>query len=397
MGHVVQLLSQFADDLDLYMEFNQQSWQAVMNTLTSFEQISGMKVNYDKTTVYRLGSIRNTDAKFYSEKKVKWTNEPVNILGCWVTHDKEENMRLNLDPIFQKAENILNLWYHRNLSLFGKILVINSLVTSLFTYRLVVVEEIPERYQKQYRKLVTKFLWTGGTPKIEWRILVGQRSEGGAGLICLKRKEKALKMSFIMKANKNPELQVLADNALDSIIGNSIWKCHITRKDIISKFPIDNYWRQVLIMWSQTFYREPHTLTDVSKQVIWYNSSIKIRDEVVAFTNFIQSGIIYLQDLLDERGEFLSNTEIQHKLIKSKPFTRYLGLLKAIPLEWKKILKSKVTEDNINNFIDSHTSSKVSALLYKELSNTGDLLYKVRNKWQKKGINFEEEEFLRAF
>ena len=51
------LLSQFADDLDLFTKFKQESWEAAMKTFTKFEVMSGMKINYNKTKVYRLGSI----------------------------------------------------------------------------------------------------------------------------------------------------------------------------------------------------------------------------------------------------------------------------------------------------------------------------------------------------
>ena len=37
-----------------------------MGVLDQFSAMTGMKINYDKTQVYRLGSVRNTNAKFYS-------------------------------------------------------------------------------------------------------------------------------------------------------------------------------------------------------------------------------------------------------------------------------------------------------------------------------------------
>ena len=65
------------------MKFKQSSWEAAMSTLMDFEHASGMRINYDKTSVYRLGSICDTDARFYTMKKIRWTNDPVNILGSF--------------------------------------------------------------------------------------------------------------------------------------------------------------------------------------------------------------------------------------------------------------------------------------------------------------------------
>ena len=73
------LISQFAGDMDLFLKFKQKVWQEVMRTLDNFKKSTGMKVSYDKTTIYRIGSIANTNTKFYSAPKIKWTNEPINV------------------------------------------------------------------------------------------------------------------------------------------------------------------------------------------------------------------------------------------------------------------------------------------------------------------------------
>ena len=128
---IIYLISQFADDMTLFMQFNQRSWEAVISELTNFENGSGLTINYDKTTVYRLGSIRNSNAKFYSRRRISWTNEPVNILGIFVSNSSQEMLELNYNEILEKARNIFRQWSYRGLSLYGKIMVANSLVTSL--------------------------------------------------------------------------------------------------------------------------------------------------------------------------------------------------------------------------------------------------------------------------
>ena len=89
-------------------------------------------MNYDKTKIYRLGSLRKSDAKLITQNTVTWTNDPINILGIWVTDDVNEAMNLNFDPLVEKTKIILNSWKSRNLTLIGKILVLNTLIASLF-------------------------------------------------------------------------------------------------------------------------------------------------------------------------------------------------------------------------------------------------------------------------
>ena len=86
------MLSQFADDLDLIRESDQQSWNELMYELDFFEDSTGMKISYEKTTIYRIGSLHNSDAKFYSSRKVKWVSEPINVLGVFISHHENELM-----------------------------------------------------------------------------------------------------------------------------------------------------------------------------------------------------------------------------------------------------------------------------------------------------------------
>ena len=110
VNHIRYLLAQFADNMDLFIKYKREVWEEVIREISKFEQNTGMKVNYEKTTVYRLGSLKNSNAKFYSEKKINWVNGPVNVLGVNISHNFEEMTRLNLEPLFTRMENTLKIW-----------------------------------------------------------------------------------------------------------------------------------------------------------------------------------------------------------------------------------------------------------------------------------------------
>ena len=52
--------------MDLYLPFEKTVLNAVVDVLTDVEENTGLKVSYDKTAVYKIGSIANTDAKIYT-------------------------------------------------------------------------------------------------------------------------------------------------------------------------------------------------------------------------------------------------------------------------------------------------------------------------------------------
>ena len=56
IGEVTMLISQFADDTTLFLEYDEISLEEVVHTLTKIEANTGLKVSYDKTILYRVGS-----------------------------------------------------------------------------------------------------------------------------------------------------------------------------------------------------------------------------------------------------------------------------------------------------------------------------------------------------
>ena len=143
------LLILFTDDLGLLLEYNQESWNQTMNELSQFQQQSGMLINYNKTEVYRIGSLRNTQASFYSSNKLHWTNELIKVLGIYITQDHNQLITMNIEPVLMKVKVTLQLWEKRDLSLLGKIEIVNALVGLLFVYKMSVLPNIGEDYHKK--------------------------------------------------------------------------------------------------------------------------------------------------------------------------------------------------------------------------------------------------------
>ena len=92
----MKVLGQYADDLDLYLLGDQNSLDTALKIIDNFGRYTGFKINYDKTTVYRIGSLRYSQAMMYTADKICWTSEPINILGVNVTHEKEKASRNQL-------------------------------------------------------------------------------------------------------------------------------------------------------------------------------------------------------------------------------------------------------------------------------------------------------------
>ena len=90
-------------------------------------------------------------------------------------------MRINFDKIIIKLRTIIESRKYRSLTLMGKVLVVNMLLSSLFIYKLTVLPAILDDILEKYNQAVTDFLWNGKRPKIPLDILQACKEPRGTG------------------------------------------------------------------------------------------------------------------------------------------------------------------------------------------------------------------------
>ena len=141
---IEKLLGQYADDIDLYLFGESNNLQSAISVINKFCECTGFRINYNKTTVYRIGSLKRSKAKLYTVQELNWVCDKINILGVDVCDNKEMLEKFNYNSMIDKIKSILLSWGNRGLSLYGKILIINTLIGSLFVYKMSVLPSISE-------------------------------------------------------------------------------------------------------------------------------------------------------------------------------------------------------------------------------------------------------------
>ena len=116
-------LSQFADDTSLICK-NLTSVGNALNILADFGAISGLHLDKSKTKALWLGPWRsNLDGPL----GLDWTNEPVKVLGTFVSYDSVGDERKNFAKKVDNLKTKLSAWRSRKLSLFGRCLISKTL------------------------------------------------------------------------------------------------------------------------------------------------------------------------------------------------------------------------------------------------------------------------------
>ena len=187
---IKNLLNQFADDMDICSLCKESSIKAIFQELENFRKQSGFTVSYDKTTLYRIGSLRHSNAQMYDIDTVKWSNEDITVLGVKIAH--EDIIPKNYETLVAKARQTLNAWFNRGLSLIGKVQVVNALVASLFVHKMMVLPIIPKNIVQQVDNVIRSFLWDNKKAKIAYSILQNPKKQGGLNLVNLKNKDISL-------------------------------------------------------------------------------------------------------------------------------------------------------------------------------------------------------------
>ena len=188
---IKNLLNQFADDMDIFSDNKEESIKTILEELDRFKMQSGFTLSYEKTTLYRIGSLRFSNASMYNIDEVKWSKEDINVLGVTIAHDNL--MEKNYTDIVDKVKKTLNAWNNRGLTLLGKVQVINTLVASLFVYKMMVLPTISKKIIKNVENQMRDFIWNGKKAKIALKTLQNSKREGGLGLVNLGNKDIALK------------------------------------------------------------------------------------------------------------------------------------------------------------------------------------------------------------
>ena len=75
-------LSQFSDDTTLILDGAKESFLESLLLLDAFGNISGLKLNYNKTEALWIGSMTDCKHKLCPEEKIKWPKKKVKALGC---------------------------------------------------------------------------------------------------------------------------------------------------------------------------------------------------------------------------------------------------------------------------------------------------------------------------
>ena len=297
IGSHSEKLSQYADDTNIWSKPNERSLNAIIKVLEEFYLNTGLKVNYDKTILYRIGARSNK--RLYLDRKFKWGKKTMDTLGLLISinpNETDTDLSSNYDNIVNKAENIMNSWSNRNLSLHGKVQVVNSLVNSLFVYKMQVLPTMSKVIQNKMNMLISKFIWNARKPKIRMKTMHGTPKHAGCKLSNLVLRDMALKIEWVRRLceDRDPAWSEAVYKLINvKMTSEFFWECNLNVLDVKRLGCASQFWEDVMTAWCEYNFKNPTSDNQKANQIIWYNSFIKIKNDLVFYKNWYSQGIIY--------------------------------------------------------------------------------------------------------
>lgn len=401
INNVKHVICQFADDTNLFLKHEQETLQQVIRTLEIIETNLGLTVNYDKTTLYRIGSIHNSNAKLYTTKPFIWSNAPPSVLGVEISmYSDKQILSSSFKELIDRSEAIFSQWQHRQLSLSGKVLVVNTLIASLFVYKMSVLPNMPYSLIERFERVVKDFLSDGKRLRISFDILKADRTEGGLRLVDLFKRQMALKTQWIVKIIHDPTWAGIAYAWLIPDISENIWKCNLSHNDIDLIGIPHSFWKQVLYAWCMYNFSDPLESDMIAGQIIWLNSFIRIANKPIINIKAWKNSIVTITDLLNSYGILASYQEITIKFGNVLSWYEHIQILAAIPHSWKEaILNADPASPNVFMHFDRISScNKISNIVYDKLIESPLASQKASHKWSNRlHINISVKEMNKMF
>ena len=188
---------QFADDLTSITS-NAHSQFQVQKEINLFCEISGLELNHSKTYILPMNLHQDELRQLRRQNPFAEIKEEIKILGIYF-NIRETISNLNWEKKISNIDKILHIHSKRDLTIFGKTKIINTLALSHIN--MIAKIQLPSKKQiKSINKLIFTFLWhPRKIEQISRSKITKQKDDGGIGIPNLKLRTDAIFVSRMSK------------------------------------------------------------------------------------------------------------------------------------------------------------------------------------------------------
>ena len=325
-------LSQYADDTTMFIR-NQDSCEQAIGLINKFSHVSGLRINTSKSKLMWLGSVRHKRLSIQGIDAV----DKMKILGVWFSASAccEQD---NSEPVLRRIKKVTNNWSQRSLTLKGRITVTKSLLASQMVY-LANANQISKGTLKEIQSHIMKYLWRGRPPKVAFSVLRQDIREGGLKATDVAQFVESIKLTWIKRIFSQTEAQwrQILQARIPRVQLNDLLRCN--RADVfMNGIEVPQFYKEVIVKFHRIVRNEVSDDIQARCQNIWCNDHIKINGNPCFIRRLYDVGVKVIHDLISDDGNIMNYSQLKRRFpnVTDVNFLTYMGLVKAIPMSWKK-------------------------------------------------------------
>jgi hypothetical protein len=206
---------QYAYDTILFMDHDIEQSKNLKLLLCVFEQLSGLKISFHKSESFCYGEAKESSEQYAELFGCGMGKYPFKYLGIPMHHKKLNNADWKV--IEEKIEKRLSCWKANMLSYGGRLILINSVLSSLALFMLSFYE-VPKGILYKLDFYRSKFFWQGNNHKkkyrlTKWSIIYRPKEQCDLGILDLEKQNKGLLSKWLFNLiNKDGAWQQLVRN-----------------------------------------------------------------------------------------------------------------------------------------------------------------------------------------
>ena len=363
-------IAQFADDTSLFLDGSKSSFEYCVQTILEYAKFSGLAMNFDKTKVVWFGCKDPPSISYLDHLNFEWNPKSFSLLGVEFTTDLKDITDKNIMKKLTQMTIELNQWSKRDLTPFGRITVIKTLILSKIVHILISLPSPTPKVIKDLNTIFYKFLWNNKPDRIKRTITNLHHLKGGLNMIDLNKFDQSLKLTWIRRFfNTSSKWKQLTESQFPKLTQIINYSDKFTEN--LGSTTSNKFWKDVFTYLSTFVKRYKFSSKNEAKNSSFlYNSRIKVGKTEIKDHELKEKKIFFIHQLMDG-DNFLKFNEFRCKYNIRMNMLRFFSIISSI----KNYIKTLPTENIINStefplpFNVIFNAKKGAALIYRNLNS----------------------------
>ncbi len=196
------------------------------------------------------------------------------------------------------------------------------------------VLKTPVEIMKELEKILYNFIW-GKRDRIKRQTMIGKKEKGGITMVDIESKDRSLKAGWVKRLLEPDNInRIMLDKMLEPYGFNIelLLKTNSRKAEwFVENFKIPPFWGEVIANFNMCKFIKPIGLMndhDYLSQLIWGNTLFQFKNMPMLNANCIKSGFVYVKDLYNDTGDFISEQDFIEKLQKKANWISEYSILK---------------------------------------------------------------------